>query len=541
MTKLKNFAFKHKVISAFIILVVIFIGYEIINRINGSGTTTRYVLAAVKKGTLITSITGTGQVAATNQVDIKPEVTGNISYVGVVVGQTVQAGQLIAQINNSAALRSVNNAKLSLANAKLSYQKALKADQDQSVGAETSDLDKAYHNGYQAVANTFVDLSNIITDLNDVLNNTSHSPYFDDMTLRSSVGETAQQYKNQAKTDFYQTKMDYRNNFKAYQAVTVDSDSTAIIALLNQTEQTVQDLSAAANGTYSAINYVNERLDNPKPGEIAVDKTALSADIGKIGAHLTAITNAIAAIETAKDTTFSVNLSLESAKLSVSQAESSLADAQKTLADHSLRAPFAGVIAEVPIKLGDLVSLGTVIATIITKQQVAEISLNEVDAAKVAIGQKATLTFDAIDGLRITGKVVFVDLLGTVSQGVVTYQVKISLDAENTQVKSGMSTSAEIVTAVKPEVLLVPNGAVKTKGGVNYVEIPAAPNKQLAALTNLPWPVSVKIGLANDTSTEIISGLNEGDQVISRTITAGVAATTQAAPSLFGGGRNLGR
>ena len=99
---------------------------------------------------------------------------------------------------------------------------------------------------------------------------------------------------------------------------------------------------------------------------------------------------------------------------------------------------------------------------LITKQKIAEISLNEVDAAKVKVGQKVTLTFDAIDGLSITGEVSEIDALGTVSQGVVTYGVKIAFDTQDERVKSGMSVSAAIITDVKQNVLLVPNAAVKS-------------------------------------------------------------------------------
>ncbi|MDD5433706.1 MAG: hypothetical protein PHE77_03610, partial [Candidatus Pacebacteria bacterium] len=60
----------------------------------------------------------------------------------------------------------------------------------------------------------------------------------------------------------------------------------------------------------------------------------------------------------------------------------------------------------------------------------AEISLNEVDVAKVKIGQRAIITFDAIDELEITGKVEDVDTIGTVSQGVVSYNVKIIFDTQ---------------------------------------------------------------------------------------------------------------
>jgi multidrug efflux pump subunit AcrA (membrane-fusion protein) len=171
--------------------------------------------------------------------------------------------------------------------------------------------------------------------------------------------------------------------------------------------------------------------------------------------------------------------------------------------------------------------------------QMAEISLNEVDVAKVAIGQKVTLTFDAIEGLSLTGVVSEIDTIGTVTQGVVTYNVKIAFDTQDERVKGGMSVNASIITNVKADTLVVPNSAVKTQGTGHYVEIFDPPiattsGNQGTVSKVAPHKVQVEIGLANDTSTEITSGLKEGEQVVTKTTTT--TAVKTAAPSLIGGG-----
>ena len=163
------------------------------------------------------------------------------------------------------------------------------------------------------------------------------------------------------------------------------------------------------------------------------------------------------------------------------------------------------------------------------------------DAAKIKIDQLVTLTFDAIDGLSITGKVSEVDLVGTVTSGVVTYNVKIGFDTQDERVKSGMSVSASIVTELKPDVLVVPNGAVKTRGETRYVEIfeaklpAAAETSQGASSSVLPSQQEVVTGLNDDLNTEIVSGLKAGDLVVSRTINPSTAKPAAGAPSLFGG------
>lgn len=188
----------------------------------------------------------------------------------------------------------------------------------------------------------------------------------------------------------------------------------------------------------------------------------------------------------------------------------------------------------------DSVGNGTALATIVTKQQLVKISLNEVDAAKVKVGQKATIAFDAIDGLSLTGTVSEVETVGTVSQGVVTYTVNISLDAQDARVKPGMSVTVTIITETKMDVLLVPGSAVKTSGNLSYVEIPDvseisglldSAKAAGVALKITPSQQQIEIGSSDDTNVEVVSGLNEGDLVISKTAQSAKTTTTAKSTS----------
>jgi HlyD family secretion protein len=237
-------------------------------------------------------------------------------------------------------------------------------------------------------------------------------------------------------------------------------------------------------------------------------------------------------------------LDLASAQLSVTQRENALADARETLADYSVRAPFSGTLATLTAHRGDSVSSGTALGTLITKDQVASITLNEVDAAKMKIGQRATLSFDAIDSLTLTGKVASIDTVGTVSQGVVNYTVTIAFDSGDERVKPGMTVTASIITDTAQDTLIVPSSAVKTVAGANYVEIfpDAAAGTATLSSKTAPERVSVTTGLSDDTDIEIISGLSEGQMVVTKTTTAATTAkaTTPSATSLLGGSSRTG-
>jgi HlyD family secretion protein len=227
-------------------------------------------------------------------------------------------------------------------------------------------------------------------------------------------------------------------------------------------------------------------------------------------------------------------LSIRSQQLAVNQKSSALETAREKLSDYSVVAPFDGVISSLDIEKGDAVSSGTTVGVLITKRQMAEVTLNEVDIAKAKVGQKATLTFDAVDGLSLTGKVSEIDAVGTVSQGVVSYSVKIAFDEQDDRVKPGMSATASIITDSRQNVLMVPNAAVKSDNSGSYVEMLPDNGAALAK----PARVAVETGLSNDDYTEIKSGLSEGAAVVtgSTTSTAASAAKTTSGFNLFGGG-----
>ena len=165
----------------------------------------------------------------------------------------------------------------------------------------------------------------------------------------------------------------------------------------------------------------------------------------------------------------------------------------------------SGSSRTIPIIIGDLGTLK------------AEVQVNEVDIPDVEIGQKVMITFSAIDGLEVSGKVEKIDALGTVSSGVVTYNVTIGFDTLDERIRPEMSVSASIITDVRQNVIIVPNSAVKSQGNVSYVEV---------LVGNTAEKKTVTMGISNDTETEIINGINVGDNVITQTIDSSSTSTT---------------
>lgn len=578
--KIKNYLIKHKIIIGLIIIVLAVGGYFIVKSLTSKPAETRYVLAAVEKGTIITSVSGTGQISVTNQVDVQAKASGDLYNVSIVAGQEVKTGAILAQINAKDALKTVRDAKANLESAKLSLEKlnqptdslsilqaenALAQAQEAKQKAE-DDLQKAYDDGFNTVSNAFLDLPGIITGLNDILfgDELGGSGQWNlDYYANAVPFDEAKiyEYKDITLKAYQKARADYDNNFSDYKSVSRLSETSILESIIEETYNTTKDMAEAIKNTNNYIQFYEDALarHDQKPAAYAnTHLTTLNNYTGLTNSHLSNLLSIKSTIATAKTTIVNSDrtieektqslaelkkgtdpLDIKAQELTIQQRQNTLWDASEKLADYTVRAPFDGVIAVVSVKKGDSVSSGTAIATIITKQKTAEISLNEVDVAKIKVGQKVTLTFDAIAGLSISGEVAEIDALGTVTQGVVTYNVKIIFDTQDERVKPGMSVSASIITDSKQDVLLVPNSAIKSFGETSYVEmpdevIPASDlgNKSGITLKNPLRQQPIEIGLANDSQTEVATGLKEGDQIITQTINSATTTTQTQSSSL---------
>ncbi len=579
---------KTKWLTLILIIIALAAIYYFFIRTDKINTEVTYITTPVTRGTLAITIGGSGQVASGNQVEIKPQVAGTVSYVNVKNGQEVKSGALLFQIDAKEAIKSVRDAEANLDSAKLSLEKLLKpADALSIIQAENSlaqsqeskiktasAITKGYDDAFSAVANSFLDSPTIISELYNMLYATTiaDSDYsvgrgtWNYNALLNTLSNSdnrldLEKYTTKARTDYESVRALYDTNFDKYKTAGRYDNTEEIESLLTDTLKTIRSLAEAAKSASNMFDvWVDYRSqeNNKTISAITAYQSKLSDYIGKTNNHLSTLLNQqtsltdnkqalINADRSIKEKTESLAklkagidiLDLKTQQLTIKQRENSLRDAQEKLADYYVRAPFTGVIAKLDIKRGDQASSGTSPITLITQNKIAEISLNEVDVAKVKIGQKVTLTFDAIDNLTLTGQVAEIDSLGTTTQGVVYYAVKISFDTQDERIKPSMSVSANIITEARPDILIVPSSAIKTSNnGQNYVEI---------LVNNTPESKNVTVGISNDTNTEITEGLSENESIITQTIQPSANSTQTPArsgnsliPGLGGGGQIRG-
>lgn len=201
---------------------------------------------------------------------------------------------------------------------------------------------------------------------------------------------------------------------------------------------------------------------------------------------------------------------------SVESARASYNIALVNLDKAALKAPVNGMITEINYEKGEVIGSGFSTASsgsfgkILSYDYLLEADVPESDVTKVKLSQKASVTFDAFDDSEVFEvEVVEIDPAATVVQDVVYYRVKLKVNDHDKRLKPGMSADVDIHTAERKNVLVVPQRAVSESedGKVKTVEVLLEENKIQKR--------EVKTGLkGDDGEIEIVSGLNEGEEVV---------------------------
>ncbi len=191
----------------------------------------------------------------------------------------------------------------------------------------------------------------------------------------------------------------------------------------------------------------------------------------------------------------------------VAAAEARVAAAQSTLNMAYLIAPFDGTITQANPAVGDQVATGAAGYRIDDLSHLlVDVQVSEVDINSVAMGQTATLTFDAILGKEYHGDVVQVGQAGDTVQGVVSFTVTIELTDTDELVKPGMTAAVNVVVEEVKDVILIPNRAVRLAEGNRVVYL---------LVDNQPVQVKVQLGSSSDLESVIVEGdIKEGDLII---------------------------
>lgn len=206
---------------------------------------------------------------------------------------------------------------------------------------------------------------------------------------------------------------------------------------------------------------------------------------------------------------------LRNYNINIEIAMINLEKAKQELLKTEILAPFDGTVVDIDLKENDQLSpfdyaSKTAVHLVDTKTIRVTGAVDEIDITKVKVGQESIITADALPDKKLKGTLTFVSPFGILQSGVINFPFEIYLDNnESEDLRGGLTATADIIVGKRENVLMVPNRAIKGLAGDFWVHVVTDPT------TVTTEKRLVKIGFQTEDFAEIISGLEEGEKILS--------------------------
>lgn len=495
-----------------IAVVVVLAALLIVPRLAGGGPAntpqSSYVLDTVSRRDITVVVSGSAALEPADSYVVNALVGGEILSADFEEGDVVEKGALLYQIDTGDVENSIERSRLSVERAQMSYDQALDGRDDLVIEANESGVIVEL----MVEEGDSISMGQTIASIRDSATMTLRLPFPSDDAQSFTIG----------------------------QAATVTLDST--FETLNGTVTEIAPVDEVLAGNVMVRNVT---IEVQNPGGIAPQSMA-SAMVG------TAACTQSAAFEYQAETTVTASvagtvdallvqegdsvvknqaiLRLESDSLddSIRSAELSLRDAQLSLQstidqldNYSITSPIAGTIVEKNYKQGDKLdnssALSDSLCTIFDLSYLTlTLNVDELDVAKIEVGQEVAVTAEAVEGQSYRGVVTKVNINGTTMGGVTSYPVTVRID-ETDGLLPGMNVDVEIEVQSETGVLAVPVSAVE-RGNRVLVKTGETVEGAGTTLDENGLPVGyeyreVTLGINDDDYIQITGGLEEGDEI----------------------------
>lgn len=496
--------FKKKInIVALIILIIIIIYFGWIK--NGKVKNDFFV---VERQDLVEEISVAGKVKPVESINLAFQKTGVLSNVYVEVGQKVEKGTLLAQLDSRDAQKLVKDAEVNLANAELALEKAI-IEQDQLLRGDT--LNEVYEEGLANLSDFYDEAFTMLNSLEDII-------FGNDLESRKENIKYYIDYDNKFSNAFSELSILYQ------EAEELHEEGLAIYQLAehgggiyrDKAIRSGHDLAVKIAEIIKLTRDIIRHFQDVVIGENAVHEKAtitngfvtnLLAYSITINSYIADSIDIINDINTYEDSTDLAPLDVKTQELLVKQKENELNDAKNNLAKYFLYSPINGVISKKDLSIGEIATANVAVIGVISDAEF-EITADiyEEDVVKIETGALTEISFPSFPEKSFQGRVVFIDNAEKIVDGVVYYEVKINFDDNPPEkIKSTMTADLIIQLEKKENILVVPKKAISKSGDKTIVEI--SKNQELEEK-------EIEIGLRGYDMVEVISGIEEGEKIL---------------------------
>jgi HlyD family secretion protein len=523
-----SFFLRHKKLIIFVGVIVILtvgiFGYlSFGNKKMRKVSTAKPLTTEATMGDITTSITGTGSISSASTKVVESEVSANIQEVKVEVGSKVSKGDILFVLDDTDLNSQIRTLEKNITN------------QNKSINEYKNDISNlnVYTTSSGYISNLTLKVGDTVNKNANLFDVTNDDVYILDTYFmynknnQIKVGDTASiMLTNNFMT--YTGEVTYVSDFVTLSDVSTPLQEVEIT--LKNPGYTIEGVEATATvygDNFSLKSYQSSKFTTKESSKL---KALSSGTIKSINVRNGDYINAGDLIMTLENEDLIDGYN--TAKENLSDLYEDLADVKSDSSFYTITAPIDGIVTTINVSTGDYVRSETSLAKIVNNSDVEfQIDVDELEILKVKIGQEVKVTIDAITETQsepLIGTVSEIALEGTTMNSVTTYPVTISLKGSD-DIKMGMNCSAEIIVEEQKNVLTVPVEAISSKGDKHFVTLENGEECE------------VEVGIYNEDSVEIVSGLDEGDVVILPQLVNQTSSTTNdKESSSFGGFGGMG-
>lgn len=471
-------------------------------------------------GRIASELSSSGVVSPKNTYSITSLVEGEVIAADFEEGDQVTEGQVLYQIDVSSMESELKSANTSLERANNKYADALE-DYKEAVSDYSGNTYKSTRTGF---------IKSLSVQAGDKINpGTQLAEVYNDQTMKLKVpflsGEAAGiSAGSQAAVTLTDTgeqltgvvtavsNMDeVLEGGRLVRSVTLEVNNPGGLTVSHNASVQIGEVFSAGEGNFEPVTDTVMTAEVLGNGSLKIERLLVhEGDYVTVGTPLFQIDS-----QDVEDVLSSFKDQVDSAQETLDSAQSRLDSAQETYENYTITAPISGQVITKSVKAGDTVSRNanseTTLAVIYDLSELTfEMSVDELDVRSVKVGQKVTVTADALENQTFTGTVTNVSLQSTQSNGVTNYPVTVTLD-ESGDLLPGMNVDGVILLDEVEDALLVPVDALM-RGNQVYVK----DDSVTEASGNVPAgfrAVDVETGISSENYVQILSGLTEGQEV----------------------------
>ena len=453
-------------------------------------------------GDLSASATASGQLLPQREAVLTASSAARVMSVPVRIGDSVQAGDLLVQLDSTDLQFDLDNAQQTVTLAQIRLDE---------LRAPASDADIA--SAEAALASAQAQLDDLLDGPSETeIALTEASIASAQASLSSSVADlnSTQQSINQSQITAAQANLlAAQQQLNSAEEINADNPTEATHQAMLQAQQAVANAQAQLDSLLAGPS-VNAAQNSVAAANARLQGSQIDLETALEGATAVQLANAQVSVAQAEATLADLLAGpttdeIRSAEAEVAQAELTQAAAEEALTKASIVAPFAGVITAVYVHEGEIAS-GPVVELVDSSSLELVLGVDEVDIGSFAIGQPAIVTLEAWPDRAIESEIVAIaPSASDANSALVTYDVRLAYQADDLPTLIGLTANANLITAQRSDVLLVPNAAITPDrtAGKYFVDVQQADGNFLQ--------VEVSIGLRDDDNTQITAGLVEGD------------------------------